>query len=170
MSLRSKDKSGHWETWPCHSSILAALSPVLRVALADHVVDEEVVIVSEVEGGALLNLLYTGSAQCSSRAVAGELWSAVAELGVEGAISLSKVLGEPQPAQHISLIVSSKGPIWGDDSEDLRFIVLHGELRSKQGALDVFLSLMTGATLKCKQFSCAKGKKLRSSECPPTLY
>ena len=99
MSLRSRDKSGHWETWPCHSSILAALSPVLRIALADHVVDEEVVIVSEVEGGALLNLLYTGSAQCSSRAVAGELWSAVAELGVEGAISLSKVLGEPQPAQ-----------------------------------------------------------------------
>ena len=31
--------------------------------------------------------------------------------------------------QHISLIVSSKGAIWGDDSEDLRFIVLHGELR-----------------------------------------
>ena len=30
---------------------------------------------------------------------------------------------------HISLIVSSKGAIWGDDSEDLRFIVLHGELR-----------------------------------------
>ena len=70
---------------------------------------------------------------------------------------------------HISLIVSSKGAIWGDDSEDLRFIVLHGELRSKQGALDVFLSLMTGATLKCKQFSCAKGKNLRSSEWPPTL-
>ena len=71
---------------------------------------------------------------------------------------------------HISLIVSSKGAIWGDDSVDLRFIVLHGELRSQQGALDVFLSLMTGATLKCKQFSCAKGKKLRSTECPPTLY
>ena len=33
------------------------------------------------------------------------------------------------PDQHISLIVSSKGAIWGDDSEDLRFIVLHGELR-----------------------------------------
>ena len=32
-------------------------------------------------------------------------------------------------SQHISLIVSSKGAIWGDDSEDLRFIVLHGELR-----------------------------------------
>ena len=31
--------------------------------------------------------------------------------------------------RHISLIVSSKGAIWGDDSEDLRFIVLHGELR-----------------------------------------
>ena len=77
--------------------------------------------------------------------------------------------GRPE-TWHISLIVSSKGAIWGDDSEDLRFIVLHGELRSKQGALDVFLSLMTGATLKCKQFSCAKGKKLRSSECPPTLY
>ena len=29
-----------------------------------------------------------------------------------------------------------------------------------------FLSLMTGATLKCKQFSCAKGKKLRSSDRP----
>ena len=37
---------------------------------------------------------------------------------------------------------------------DLRFIVLHGELRSQQGALDVFLSLMTGPTLKFKQFSC----------------
>ena len=71
---------------------------------------------------------------------------------------------------HISLIVSSKGAIWGDDSEDLRFIVLHGELRSQQGALDAFLSSMTGATLKCKQFSCAKGKKLRSSEWGPTFY
>ena len=39
---------------------------------------------------------------------------------------------------HISLIVSSKGAIWGDDSEDLRFIVLHGELRSQQGAFDDF--------------------------------
>ena len=72
--------------------------------------------------------------------------------------------------RHISLIVSSKGAIWGDDSEDLRFIVLHVELRSQQGALDIFLSLMTGATLKCKQFSCAKGEKLRSTEWPPTLY
>ena len=52
----------------------------------------------------------------------------------------------------------TKGPIWGDDSVDLRFVVLHGELRSKHEALDVFLSLMTGATLKCKQFSCVKGK------------
>ena len=33
------------------------------------------------------------------------------------------------PTWHISLIVSSKGAIWGDDSVDLRFIVLHGELR-----------------------------------------
>ena len=58
----------------------------------------------------------------------------------------------------ISLIVSSNATIWRDDSEDLRFIVLHAiaELRSQQGALDVFLSLMTGATLKCKQFSCEK--------------
>ena len=43
-----------------------------------------------------------------------------------------------QATLHISLIVSSKGAIWGDDSVDLRFIVLHGELRSQQGALDVF--------------------------------
>ena len=71
------------------------------------------------------------------------------------------------PALHLSLIVSTETKIWGDNSVDLRFIVLHAELRSQQGALDVFLSLMTGATLKCKQFSCAKGKKLRSSECPP---
>ena len=93
------------------------------------------------------------------------------DLGAVGEIYRGDILGPPPPPhQHISLIVSSKGAIWGDDSEDLRFIVLHGELRSKQGALDVFLSLMTGATLKCKQFSCAKGKKVRSSECPPTLY
>ena len=40
--------------------------------------------------------------------------------------------------QHISLIVSSNVTIWGDDSVDLRFIILHGELRSQQGALDDF--------------------------------
>ena len=31
--------------------------------------------------------------------------------------------------RHISLIVSSKGAIWVDDSVDVRFIVLYGELR-----------------------------------------
>ena len=46
------------------------------------------------------------------------------------------------PTRHISLIVSSKGAIWGDDSVDLRFIVLHGELRSQQGALDVFCNCL----------------------------
>ena len=68
---------------------------------------------------------------------------------------------------HISLIVSSKGAIWGDDSEDLRFIVLHVELRSQQGAFDVFLSLMTGATLKCKKFSCQKEKNWGPPIVPP---
>ena len=41
-------------------------------------------------------------------------------------------------ALHISLIVSSKVTIWRDDFVDLRFIVSHAELRSQQGALDVF--------------------------------
>ena len=44
----------------------------------------------------------------------------------------------PFNTQHISLIVPSNVTIWGDDSVDLRFIVLHGELRSQQGALDDF--------------------------------
>ena len=56
-------------------------------------------------------------------------------LQVEG---LEGEVGSSEGIPHISLIVSSKVPIWGDDSVDLRFIVLHGELRSKQGALDVF--------------------------------
>ena len=43
---------------------------------------------------------------------------------------------------HISLIVPSNVTIWGDDSVDLRFIVLHGELRSQQGALDVFCNCL----------------------------
>ena len=111
MSLRSRNSSGGWEAWPCHSSILAALSPVLRVALAEHAKEEEVVVVSEVEGGALLSLLYTGAAECNSRAMAGELWSALAELGVEGAISLSKLMGRPAPSRgpvmHIMLGVDT---------------------------------------------------------------
>ena len=43
-----------------------------------------------------------------------------------------------EPTLHISLIVSSKVTIWRDDFVDLRFIVSHAELRSQQGALDVF--------------------------------
>ena len=110
VSLRSRNSAGNWEAWPCHSSILAALSPVLRVALAEHAKEEEVVVVSEVEGSALLSLLYTGAAECNSRAMAGELWSALAELGVEGAISLSKLLGRPAPrgpVMHIMLGVDT---------------------------------------------------------------
>jgi len=111
VSLRSRNSSGSWEARPCHSSILAALSPVLRVALAEHAKEEEVVVVSEVEGGALLSLLYTGAAECNSRAMAGELWSALAELGVEGAISLSKMMGRPAPSRspvmHIMLGVDT---------------------------------------------------------------
>ena len=111
VSLRSRNSSGSWEARPCHSSILAALSPVLKVALAEHAKEEEVVLVSEVEGGALLSLLYTGAAECNSRAMAGELWSALAELGVEGAISLSKMMGRPAPSRgpvmHIMLGVDT---------------------------------------------------------------
>ena len=40
------------------------------------------------------------------------------------------------PVHFFNCIIHTK--IWGDNSEDLRFIVLHEELRSKQGALDVF--------------------------------
>ena len=113
VSLRSRDRTGGWESLPCHSSILAALSPVLRTALAEHAKEEEVVVVSEVEGNALLSLLYTGAADCNSRAMACELWSALAELGVEGAISLSKqVVDHPAPrgpVMHIMLGVDPEG-------------------------------------------------------------
>ena len=74
--------------------------------------------------------------------------------GVDASGPVAHHSNQDELAWHISLIVSSKVTIWRDDSEDLRFIVLHVELRSQQGALDVFLSLMTEATLKCKQFSC----------------
>ena len=40
------------------------------------------------------------------------------------------------PPWHLSLIVSSKTTIWGENSEDLIFIGLHAELRSQQGSLD----------------------------------
>ena len=77
------------------------------------------VVVSEVEGGALLSLLYTGAAECNSRAMAGELWSALAELGVEGAISLSKLMGRPAPSRgpvmHIMLGVDTD---YGEPSTD----------------------------------------------------
>ena len=122
VSLRSRNKSGNWEAWPCHSSILAALSPVLRIALAEHAKEEEMVVVSEVEGGALLSLLYTGAAECNSRAMAGELWSALAELGVEGAISLSKLMGRPAPrgpVMHIMLGVDTDTDGKNTDEEEL---------------------------------------------------
>ena len=140
MSLRSRNKSGNWEAWPCHSSILAALSPVLRTALAEHTKEEEVVVVSEVEGGALLSLLYTGAAECNSRAMAGELWSALAELGVEGAISLSKLMSRPpprRPVMHILLGVDSDGKNTDHEEELSTYAVTDTALRSHPAAEEV---------------------------------
>jgi len=91
VSLRNRASDGSWEHRSCHSSVLGALSPVLRQVLTDPDLDEEVVVISEVEGGVLLDLLYTGVAECDTKAEAGELWVALAELGVEGSISLGKV-------------------------------------------------------------------------------
>jgi len=89
---------GVWSSLPCHASLLAALSPLLRAALQDLPGEEEVVVVcEELEGDALLSLLYTGAVECSSRAGAAALWGAVQELGVEGALSLTRAPRPPPP-------------------------------------------------------------------------
>ena len=58
----------------------------------------------------------------------------------------------------------NQNKFWGNNSEDLRIIGLHAELRSQQGALDVFMSSMTEATLKCKQFSCDLADEKENTE------
>ena len=64
-----------------------------------------------------------------SEEVEREAGAIVGRLAVDEAGALQMLPPVKLHRLHISLIVSSKGAIWGDDSEDLRFIVLHGELR-----------------------------------------
>ena len=48
-------------------------------------------------------------------------------------------MGWRERLKHISLIVSTKTRIWGDNLENPKFIVLHAELRSQQGACMFFV-------------------------------
>lgn len=86
VSIRSRDRLGGWEEQLCHSSVLAALSPVLRTAL-ENVVEaesEQVVIISELGVTNFLAMLYTGEVITDTRVDAGEVWVALADMGVTG--------------------------------------------------------------------------------------
>jgi len=92
VSFRSRNKLGDWEEQLCHSLVLAALSPVLRKALAGVEVDgdQEIVIISEVGVSDLLDMFYGGEVVANTRTQAGEVWAALADMGVEGGMELSK--------------------------------------------------------------------------------
>ena len=100
-----------WQELCCHSSVLAAASPVLRHALADlgHLLDSVdpesadsvpgVVIISELSMVELLPLFYTGQVSVTTSSKAGEVWAGLAELGVEAGLEMRRGGAvEPGPA------------------------------------------------------------------------
>ena len=85
--LRSRREPGVWQEGTCHSSVLAAVSPVLRQCLGDAMVatdhsSDPVVIISELGLVEVMTLVYSGQVSVTSSKVAGEVWAAMAELGV----------------------------------------------------------------------------------------
>jgi hypothetical protein len=100
LVIRSMGAEG-WESHPCHVSVLAAVSPVLRSVLGELVEERNPVIISEVGGGELVSLLYKGELVCQGRETAREMWDILADLGVEGEISVRKVRTEKEETPEI---------------------------------------------------------------------
>ena len=84
----------------CHSSVLAAVSPVLKGCLSDldHVletvdndsIEPGVIIISEISMTELLPLFYTGQVSVTTSSKAGEVWAGLAELGVEAGLEMRR--------------------------------------------------------------------------------
>ena len=88
VSVRSRSSQGSWEEQLCHSSVLAALSPVLRTAM-ESVEDEEIVIISELCATSMLTMMYTGELIIDSKAAVEEVFVALSGIGVSGVQEVS---------------------------------------------------------------------------------
>ena len=85
VSIRGRSMLGGWEEQLCHSSVLAALSPVLRTALESvEAESEQIVIISELCVTHMLAMIYTGEVITNSRTDAREVWGALTDMGVSG--------------------------------------------------------------------------------------
>ena len=96
VTIRCRREPGLWQELSCHSSVLAAVSPVLRHALADldHLLEPGdspgVVIISELRMADLLPLFYSGQVSVATSSLAGEVWAGLAELGVEAGLEMRR--------------------------------------------------------------------------------
>ena len=96
VTIRCRREPGLWQELSCHSSVLAAVSPVLRHALADldHLLEPGdspgVVIISELSMADLLPLFYSGQVSVATSSRAGEVWAGLAELGVEAGLEMRR--------------------------------------------------------------------------------
>ena len=93
--VRSRRQAGVWQEVSCHSSVLAAVSPVLRQCLTDALLDtdtgqEQVVIISELSMVELITLFYTGWVSVRSSSMAGQVMAGMTELGVEAGLEMRK--------------------------------------------------------------------------------
>ena len=79
-----------WQEVSCHSSVLAAVSPVLRQALAECDREEDVTIISEISMAELLSLFYQGDVTVSTSEEAGQVCADLTQLGVEAGLELRK--------------------------------------------------------------------------------
>jgi len=118
---RLEDDRGCWQEMYCHSSVLAAVSPVLRQALED--VDiEDVVIISELAMTDLVPLFYTGEVSVMTSSMAGEVWAGLAELGVEAGLEMRRGCVAPDPedvVQQSSIVTIMLGVDQDTDHLDL---------------------------------------------------
>ena len=90
---RQEGQEGDQEVWQevsCHSSVLAAVSPVLRQALAECDREEDVTIISEISMAELLSLFYQGDVTVNTSEEAGQVCADLTSLGVEAGLELRK--------------------------------------------------------------------------------
>ena len=109
---RSRREAGVWQEMTCHSSVLAAVSPVLRQCLTDQVTsldtsDTNIVIISELGMSELLPLFYTGQVSVTTSTRAGEVWAGLAELGVEAGLEMRRGTVPAVTCQEPELMSSS---------------------------------------------------------------
>ena len=87
-----------WQEVSCHSSVLAAVSPVLRQALAECDREEDITIISELSMSELLSLFYQGEVTLSNSEEAGQVWASLAQLGVQAGLELRKEIVPALPS------------------------------------------------------------------------